>query len=189
MTWLPHMVTVAPAEEPVSLDDAKAQCNLSGATYDTLLTSYIKAARAHVEAMCGAKLVEQSLLLRCSDWCDLKHLLVKPIQEITNIKYLDADGTEQTLATSVYRLIDGAHPSIVLKPNQTWPNALAIDDAIRVTVVAGWPDADDVPANIKQAMFLLISTWFESREDQVSDALSAPLANGVKALLFDHASL
>lgn len=189
MTWLPHIVTVAPAEQPVTLDEVKAQCNITASTYDTLLSGYILAATQHVEAMCGNKLVEQTLLLRCSSWCDFSRLLVRPVSVVSGITYLDLDGAEQTLDTSVYRLVDGARASIVLKPQQTWPNALSVADAIRVTALVGYADADAVPDNIKQAIFLLVSTWFENREDQVADALSAPLANGVKALLADHASL
>jgi uncharacterized phiE125 gp8 family phage protein len=189
MTWLPHMVSVLPASEPVTLAEVKYQCNITDTTSDTLLTSYIAAARAYVEAMCGFKLVDQTLNLRASSWCDLKHFLVRPISAITSIKYLDELGVEQTLADTVYRLVDGRHPSVVLKPSQVWPAIYAVEDAIRIVATVGFGDIDDVPANIKQAIYLLVSSWFESREDQVAQTLSAPLANGVKALLTDFWSL
>jgi hypothetical protein len=55
-------------------------------------------------------------------FCDLLDLPVAPVISVTSVKYLDTDGVEQTLASSVYELVNtGLEPQIRLKINQTFP--------------------------------------------------------------------
>lgn len=189
MSWLPHVVTAQPATEPVSAAEAKAQAHIEAddTDFDTELNGYIAAARDHVEAYTGTKLVTQTVSLRCSSWCDLERLPVAPLQSVTSVTYLDSDGVEQTLAASVYEsVLVGLVPQIRLKPNQSWPAIRAVSDAIRVVAVAGYGAASDVPKAVTQAMLLLIGDWFAAREDSIVGSIVNSMPNASAALLSNH---
>jgi uncharacterized phiE125 gp8 family phage protein len=161
MSWLPAIVSVEPASEPVTLNEAKAQCRVDGSDSDTELNIYIKAARIFVEEYCGIKLVAQTVVLRCSRFCDFVDLPVAPLSAVTDVKYLDTSGVEQTLDTAVYEsVLVGLDPTIRLKVNQTWPAIRCANDAIRVTASAGY---STVPEPIRAAILLMVSAWFDNR--------------------------
>jgi uncharacterized phiE125 gp8 family phage protein len=161
MSYLPSVVTVAPASEPVSLTEARAQCHIDGSDFDTELAIYIQAAREHVERYTGLALVEQTVVIRASCFHDLCRLPVAPVQSITSVSYLDTTGAEQTLATTVYEsVLVGLEPSIRLKIDQSWPSVRYVSDAVRVTAVCGF---SSVPAPIKAAMLLTIENMNENR--------------------------
>jgi uncharacterized phiE125 gp8 family phage protein len=177
VSWLPPVVTVAPASEPVTLVQAKTHAKVDGSDSDAELTAMIAAARAFVEDYCGIKLVAQTVVLRCSSFCDFLDLPIAPIISVASITYLDSSGVEQTLSTDVYEgVLHGLEPHIRLKINQSWPSIRSASDAIRVTVSAGYAT---VPEPIHHAMLLLISTWFDSRS-------VGELTEGVKALLSNY---
>lgn len=187
MEWLPPTVTVEPAEEPVTLAEAKAQCRVLDDYSDAELTAYIAAARRHVETYCGIKLVSQTVTVKGCRFAALESLPIAPVQSVSNLKYLDTAGTEQTLATSVYEAaLDGLAPFIRLKAGQAWPGFMAVPDAIRLTLICGYGDAADVPADIKLAMRLLIADWFRVREDTNVGSIVNPMPNGVRALLENY---
>lgn len=178
MTWLPTVVTAAPASEPVSLTEAKAQCRVDGTDSDTLLTSYILAARIFVEEYTGTKLVSQTALLQGRAFCDLLSLPTAPVISVASVKYLDTDGVEQTLSASVYELVNtGLEPQIRRKINQVWPAVRScVSDAVRVSAVVGYAT---VPEPIRAAMMLIISSWFDSRN-------AGPIPDGAVSLLANY---
>ncbi len=177
MGWLPSVVTVAPASEPVTLVEAKTYCRVEGSDSDAELNTMIAAARAFVEDYCGIKLVSQTVVLRCSSFCDLIDLPVAPVISVSSITYLDSAGAEQTLPTDVYEaVLVGLEPHIRLKVGQSWPAVRCASDAIRVTVVAGYAA---LPAPIKHAMLLMLSDWFDNRA-------VGSFPDGAKALLSNH---
>lgn len=162
MAWLPTVTTAAPASEPITVAEAKTQCRILTSDFDDYLGDLIQAARAHVEKECSLRIVSQTVEMKAGRFHDLYVLPVRPITAISAITYLDGDGTEQTLSTSIYRVtlaeMDGA---VLLKPNQYWPAILDAPDAVKVTATAGFTT---VPENLKRAMLLMVSDWFSERE-------------------------
>jgi uncharacterized phiE125 gp8 family phage protein len=182
--WLPRVVTVAPASEPVTLAEAKAHCRVDNTASDTLITALILAARQHVEQVTGLAIVAQTVEVRASCWADLAGLPVGPVVSVTSLKYLDSFGVEQTLSSSAYTFI-GANtlaPSIECAYSYTWPTVLWQADAIRVVVSAGY---STVPAPLKAAILLLIGQWFERRESTIEGTL-AELPHTVRDLLTNY---
>lgn len=177
MSWLPPVVTVAPASEPITIQAGKAQCRTETPDDESYIHELISAARARVEQHCSTKLVTQTVVLRCSSWSDLQNLNVAPVQSVTGIEYLDPMGAAQTLSTDIYEaVLVGLEPAIRLKVNQSWPSIRSASDAIRVTVVAGYATQEP---DIVHAIKLQVGTWFDSRS-------VGELSDGTKTLLTNH---
>lgn len=187
MSWLETTVSAEPAAEPVSIDQARAQCRAEGATDDATLTGYIKAARIHVEKYCGIRLVTQTIEMRCSSFHDFERLAEAPIQTITSIAYLDPAGASQALALGVYQpVLYGLSPRIRLKPNQSYPAVYAADDAITVVAQAGYGLAAAVPQPVVQAQLLLIGQWYDNRAAIAVGESVNELPHAVAALLANY---
>lgn len=189
MSWLPSVVTTPPSAEPISSAEAKAQVHVDAADtdFDTELGIYIPAAREHVEAYTGTRLVTQTVTMRCSSFCDLARLPVAPLQSITSVKYLDADGVEQTVSATVYEaVLAGLQPEIRLKPNQIWPAVRNVSDAVRIVAQAGYGAAAEVPAPIRHALLLTIADWMRNREDTAVGTIVNPMPNGAEVLLANY---
>ncbi|ARR52138.1 hypothetical protein HY78_01015 [Rhizorhabdus wittichii DC-6] len=172
MGWYPHTVTAAPASEPVTLEEAQGQVLPGSVADDAVLTRYIKAARAHVEGICGTPLVSRTIAVKCDRFADFAAVPTVPLFEVSAIEYVDAAGAAQTLSPDVYEVrSDGLVASIALKPHQSWPGTWP-GSRITLTADVGY---DEVPEHIKQAMLLLIGHWFENREATGAEMSKIPL--------------
>lgn len=177
MSWLPVMVTVEPASEPVTVAEAKSQARIDGSAEDSLIGDYITAARQLVEQYTGTRLVSQTVEFRGSGFADMAALPVAPVSSVTSVKYLDSAGAEQTLSTDVYELVaTGLNPFIRLKVGQSWPSPRTVPDTVRVVVVAGYTA---VPDAIRHAIMLTVAKW-------VDDRSGGSLSDGVMALLENY---
>jgi uncharacterized phiE125 gp8 family phage protein len=174
--WYPATEdAVDPANEPVSLQEAKLQTRTADFNDDdAYLQMLIAAARDHVEGYCSAKFAPRSLEIKCTSFDDFCHLPVTPVTEITAIEYVDSVGATQTLADTVYELRGDA---IALKYGQQWPG-IQIGSLITVTVVTGFASC---PPTVKHAMLLWISEAYENRESAKLDGWST-----MDALLSNH---
>jgi uncharacterized phiE125 gp8 family phage protein len=174
------------AEEPVTLEMAKAQCLAQGVTTDDeLFLELIQSAREHAEAHTGARLIPAAVEMTFRCFGDLQRLTQAPVQSVTAIEYLDIDGNLQTLGTDVYEFVnvsaDVLRPRIRLAFNQTWPAVRRAEDAVRVSATVGYTV---VPKPIIRAMLLLIGQWYDNRQDYVIErGVFAQLPNTVASLL------
>lgn len=92
-----------------------------------------------------------------------------PVQAVTSIAYVDADGASQTLDASKYTLIDNGAWKSEIAPayGQVWPTTRDVEAAVTVTWTAGYGDAAaDVPEDIKSAGLLLVADLYENRSGQ-----------------------
>lgn len=177
--WYPATVTAAAASEPITLAEAKAQCSVESSDEDTYLGGLISAARAHIESVCGIKIITQTVVVKCDGFTDLAALPIAPVASISSITYVDTAGASQTLSTDVYELrASGLSASIVLKFGQAWPT-IQTGSRITVTAIAG---AATAPAEIKHAALMLVAHWFLNREAVGPDNM-APMPMAVDALL------
>lgn len=163
---MPERLITAPATEPITLDEAKAHLRVTSNTEDYLIGALISAARDLCERETGRALLPQTWELSLSGFCDEMKLGHAPVASITSIKYTDADGAEQTLATTEYVFDDASdiQSSIVLAPNKTWPQVYSGINNVRIRYVAGYANAAAVPNALRQWMLLQISHWYRNRE-------------------------
>lgn len=129
-----------PGEEPVTLAEAKAWCRIDGSDEDDLLTSLIAAARLQVESMTGRALVSQQW--RLTLMCPRGLVVVLPVTPVISLDEAPDDAALQGDAVLLAEPVE----------------SLSID------YTAGYGDAADVPADLKQAVLILVAYWFEYRD-------------------------
>ena len=100
----------APAIEPLTLADAKAHARVSVTDDDALITAFIQAARERCENMLGRALITQTWEKVLDQFPTAIQLSWPPIQSIVSVKYIDANGAQQTLAPANYVLDNAAEP-------------------------------------------------------------------------------
>lgn len=180
-----HVLVTAPATEPVSLTEAKLHLRVDATDEDTLITALITAARQLVEEETWRALVTQTWDYVADDWPEGDALAMPrpPLQSVTSITYVDADGVTQTMPAADY-IVDTYQHRVVLADDADWPSDdLYPTSAVRVRYVAGYGAASAVPGPIKQAMLLLIGHLYESREAAIVGTIATELPLGVRALL------
>lgn len=182
--WYPHTVTVAPASEPVSAAEAKAQCRIDGTAEDTWLATTIAAETAYIEKLCGICIVSRTLTAKCDSFADFANLPILPLGAVSSVSYVDAGGTTQTLSSSVYEVrSDNLTASIVLKSGQSWPS-IQTGSRITVTATAGFAS---VPPDLKLAVLLLVADRYDNRGNTVLGSNQpAEMPHAVTALLTNY---
>jgi uncharacterized phiE125 gp8 family phage protein len=163
-----HVLVTPPAEEPVSLAEAKAHLRVDHDAEDTLISMLIGAAREYVEQGAARALMPQTWRLSLESLpggrCPIE-LPLPPLRSVESITYQDDDGAEQTLDDALYLVDTDDEPGKVLPVyDGEWPDGRCDVNAVKVTYIAGYEDADHVPKRAKQAILLLVGHWFENRE-------------------------
>ena len=173
MAW---KVTTAPASEPLTATEVKNYLKVDYATDDTLIASLIVAARNKVEEYTGRRLMIQTITEKLDTFPSVTipnpdailTLSVLPLRSVTSIQYKDTAGASQTFASSNY-IVDTTSepPRIGLAYGSDWPELYDEIDAVTITYLVGYDDADAVPDAIKSAMYLMIGQMYETRTNTV----------------------
>lgn len=181
-------VVTAPAEEPLTLIEAKEHLRFSHDYEDGLIRSLIVAARKHCETVTGRAFITQTLRLTRDSWPSWKEgyefrLPKPPLLTVTNIQYTDVDAVTQTVSAATYVVDATSLPGrIALAYGEAWPtDAIEQIGAVKVNYTAGYGAAAAVPETIKAAMKLLIGHWFANRE--AVGVVGQPVAMAVQSLL------
>ncbi|MFI5410151.1 phage head-tail connector protein [Kaistia sp. UC242_56] len=152
--WHEAKVIAAPAEEPVTVSEARAQCGVIGEDRDSELVRAIQSARVFIEHYCGIRLVSQTIEVACDLFGDLGSLPEAPLQAVVSIAYVDSAGIDQILPSDVFEpRLDGLSPTIVRRFGKSWP-AIQAGSRIKMTATAGYGLASAVPAPIASAILL-----------------------------------
>lgn len=183
----PYEIT-QPLLEPVSLALAKQHVRLEQDEDfdDATLAAYIAAARRWTEGHARRSWINRTMGYALDQWPDEKFIVLPygPVSSILSLTYTDEDDVEHTVPAGDYYLAPRTD-RLILK--QAWPPAaLRAAEAIEVQYVAGYgPAASDVPAEVVQAMLLLVGAYYENREDELAavNVLPTLIANGARALI------
>jgi uncharacterized phiE125 gp8 family phage protein len=163
-----------PTFEPVTLDEAKKQCEVAGAVgyHDEQLRQLIKAARETVEHDTGLSLCTRTFSKKLTEWpCrEYFEIHLRPVTSITSIVYLDTSGTSTTWGSSNYVLeTSTVVPIVRLAYGQDWPSIRGDINGITVTMVAGYATQLAIPQMAKQAVLLALhSDWLASTEQDMT---------------------
>lgn len=176
-----------PAEEPVTLAEAKAHLRLEHDLDDAYVTQLIVAARQYVEKICWRALVSQTWELVLNEFpvSDYIELPKGELRSITSVTYVDANGATQTWDAANYEVDSVTIPGrIRLGYLLSWPSgSRTVWNAVTIRYVVGWANAAAVPAPIKQAVLLLVSQLYEHRTPEVLGTIVSPVAFSFSALL------
>jgi len=187
-----HLVA-APAVEPITIEQARAQCRVTSDDEDALLLIYIAAARSEAESFTKRQLINATWAWKLPRFPRRSHveLPLPPLQTFNSVKYIDLAGTEQTWASTEYVVTsfagEEAPPSILeLAYGKVYPPIQPrAAGAVTVQFVAGYgADGAAVPAKIKEAMLLLIAESFSQRRPVVIGTIVSPAAQTAESLLW-----
>lgn len=157
-----------PAEEPVTVAEAKIHCRVDHSEEDALIAMLIKAARLSCEHETGRTLVSCQWEL-VADKFTAPLAIAYDASAIVSVKFLDANGVQQTVAPEDYTL--GA--SGLLWPVESWPDIGDKPDPVRVRYSAGYATAADVPASLKSWIFLHVAHFYKNRELATAGPMNA----------------
>jgi uncharacterized phiE125 gp8 family phage protein len=167
-----------PAEEPVSLAEAKAFLRVDDTAEDALITTLIGAARLHVEGVTGRALLAQSWRVVLDAWPEDRQvkLPVTPFMAVTEITAYDAAGAAHAVPLAQFM----SEPDRLLLPaNVTGMPVLRERQGIEIDYVAGFgTEPAEVPADIRQALLLLVGYWFEHRDAVIVAGSGAVVPSG-----------
>lgn len=161
------VVTSPPAEEPVSVAEAKAHLRVTGTDDDVYISSLITAARQYAENFLGRALVTQTIAQKLDDFPSSRSIILvrPPLQSVTSVSYLDIDGNSQVFSSSNYIVNTSSTPGrVTLDVAKSWPTGVKnIPEAVTVTFVAGYGAAGAVPEQIRQGLLMHIADLYEVR--------------------------
>src|SRR4030066_696996 len=151
-----------PATEP--LTNAEAMVHLRGDSQIEIPKNenLIKAARETAERITRRALITQTWELYLDTFPAWEIGVPKPtLQSIISIVYTDTDGILQTLPGSMYLVDEKSEPGRITPAfGEVWPVTRAQTNAVIVRFVAGYGDADDVPAGFNH--------WLSLRKGRLS---------------------
>ncbi|MFG1203211.1 head-tail connector protein [Xanthobacter aminoxidans] len=167
-----------PAAEPLTRAEAKAFLRVETDAEDTLIDALIAAARRHVEAETGRILMEQTWRFSLDRW-PLRGVIpapVAPVRSILSATVAAADGTPVALPEGALALVGDRAPALIRVSRAQVSAPLVSPGGIVITLLAGYgADADDVPADLVQAVRLMLAHLYEHR-DGPGDATALPAA-------------
>ena len=180
-----HSPITPAVNEPITLDQVKAQCRVTGDDENALLEGQISAARDAIQEYIEMQYLPATWELTLDQFDDPIELPRWPLQSIVSVKYIDGLGVLQTEPATTYEAVTNIYPGKVrLAYNKIWPSYRSQPDAIRIQYVAGYTSIAAIPARAKQAMLFLISHYYETREPILTGTISAEMPHSFKSLLW-----
>lgn len=123
----------------VSRTEAKTWMRVDSTTDDDLISRLLRRADDYVERFTSRQILADTRTEYFDTFADPLILPRPPLKEIISVKYLDVNGTEQTLATSVYSRDKIAEPGCVrLAYGQSWPATRDVKNAVYVEYTCGY---------------------------------------------------
>lgn len=187
--WDRLHVATPPVGDVVTLIQAKKHLRIDHSDDDDLIQAYVAAAQGAIEGPTGigVLLLDQDWEIYLDNWPKVIEIPLGPITDVSAITYTDQDGATQTLSSSLYVVdVFSSSANITRAYGATWPTARTERNSIKVAFSGGFGDFDDVPRDLKQAMLLMVSHYYEHREAVVgveNRDSSTELPLGVSAIL------
>jgi uncharacterized phiE125 gp8 family phage protein len=157
----PFKLITPPLKEPVSLAEVKEYLGIQATdtVSDALIARRIVVARKWAETHTGRAFITQTREIRWDCFVG-RHELPSALT-VVSVKYIDADGAEQTLSASDYLLDTYSFiPHVRKAYGVSWPTSRAEENAVRIQYTAGYgPLASDVEPGIIEALLTLIGHW------------------------------
>ena len=180
----------APTATPVSVAEAKTHLRIDSSftADDTYIETLISVATFAAENYMNLWIMQQSWYLDIDSFPDYFNLLRGQNDDLTinSITYADTDNANQTLAASNYFGDGSMKPArIYFAPDATIPSTYDKPNAVVVDFTVGNRNASDVSAPIRQAILLMVGTYYETRQT-VSDRTYKEIPQSAEFLLMPY---
>lgn len=181
---------IPPAEDPITLAEAKLYLRVDSTADDDLITDMVSAATRQAENFTRRAFVTQTWDQIMDSPDTLIEVRRPPLISVDGIYATDTDGVESELAAATYYYVDTAsEPGRVrLRTGATWPTWPEIREiaGFRIRYTCGYGGASDVPEDIKLAIRRTVASWYENREDYITGAVAANLPENAESILSDY---
>lgn len=161
MNWTGYTYSdVTPVTEPITVDDVKLQLKgIPDASEDTLIATYITAARRQVEKYSQRLLVDKIVRVSYDAWHERLYLPFPTEEEdVTSIVYTDSDSVPGTVDALDRYLANVPQPNYVEAARDSWD---LTGDRIIVTYTAN--AVDYYIDALKPAVLLLAAHYYQHR--------------------------
>ena len=159
-------------------------------TEDNVLELYLRAAMAAIEARIGRALLTREFSLTIMRWRDetSQGLPIAPVRSIDAIAIVAADGTETIAAPDGWSVMrDAQRPRLVGRFGRNLPRIPKSGHA-EIRFIAGFSETwEGVPADLRQAVFLLAAHYYDNRAESRSGETTIPF--GVQMLIEAYRAL
>ena len=157
-------VTSQPADEPLTVDEAKRHLRVLHADLDGEIETLVKVSRDYAERYAARTLrTSVTRVLKMSDWfCGELKLPFPPLLGVTSVTYYDTSAASQTLASSNYEVelsTDGGG-RIVWAWDAVLPTLFTREDAVTVTFTTGYSANTAIPPLALHAMKTKLTELF-----------------------------
>lgn len=166
-----------PAEEPVTLAEAKLHLRETESARDALIQSLIAGATDFSERETGRRWITQTwdLFLDAFPAWGIE-IPYPPLASLTSIKYVDSAGVEQTLASADYLVDVKSEPGRVTPAyGKTWPSIRSQMNAVTVRFVCGYGLHAAVPERARTAQLLHVEAHHNRDDKQMQTLIEAAI--------------
>lgn len=177
-----------PTVEPVSIAEAKAHLRVdpSFTDDDLYIQGLISSARYYIETVSDRTLIKCQYQMSMDVFPPWDIELPRPpfFPGPVTVTYTPSDGVYTPVAYTSFRLDSAATPAVIRPPwNGYWPTCRGAENDVVVTWYAGYgEDGTRIPPPAKNAMLLLIGSWYANREAVVQGGMN-PVPMSVEALV------
>lgn len=151
---------------------------------DAVLELYLRAAMAAIEARLGRALLAREFSWSVQSWREeaSQRLPVGPVRTVASVTLVAADGSEEVADPETWSVLrDSQRPRIVGRFGRSLPRIPRAGRA-EIRFSAGFGEAwDEIPSDLRQAVFLLATHFYENRAD--TGAVSGSMPFGVLVLI------
>lgn len=153
---------------PITLAEAKTQLRITHSDDDTYIAALLLAITEFCEELQRRIYIQRSVTEYFDEFPTEIRPVYSPLVSVTSIKYYDVDGNQQTLSSDQYQIDISTEPGRI-KPAYlcSWPNIRSVYKAVELIYVAGYSasiaDTTDVPEDIKHAIKLMLTHFYEHR--------------------------
>lgn len=177
-----------PALEPVSLADAKEHMRIDTGDEDSLILALIVAARSHVEAVTGVTMIHQTFRQYFSTWPGREVVLSRfPVVRVEAVTSYDRQGGAHDATAAATGPMPMQRPATLSLDT----SSLAVPEpgynGIEIDFVAGFGETSiDVPGELRRAVMMLVSHWYEFRGAIAPHHQAVSVPDGFDALISPH---
>ena len=163
--------TVVP-DSSLPVEDFKSHLRLGtgfgdDALQDPVLLSFLRAALSAIEARTSTILFERGFLWSLAKWqgVDAQPLPVAPVTALTRVTMVARTGDETEVDLDKLRLVRNIQQPCIVALGTMLPS-IPSGGSVDIRFKAGWgPAWSDLPADLRQAVFLLAAHYYEYRSE------------------------